>query len=218
MTKTDDVSDWVSAEDFEAVPNGNKPFSLKVPALIVTRGATGPTNIMLAMWFTPMGAEPSSFIVAISKSTKTYELLEETGEFVVAAPNEDMLDVLVYSGTASGHNEDKWARSGLTAVKPSKGSVPLVGEALGNVELKVARKIPFDDNYVLIVGEVQACLVKKGLFEAGIYLDHANPILWLGKQSGVKPPPGQKLPTYAAGMGSIRRSNPDAPLLKNAKK
>ena len=45
---------------FEAVNHGNKPFSIRVPALVVTRGKNDRLNFLTAMWFTPTGAEPSS--------------------------------------------------------------------------------------------------------------------------------------------------------------
>ena len=217
MDGVSNSKEWVSADAFETIAHGNKPFSLKVPALVVTRGRDGRINLMLSMWFTPMGAEPSSFIIAVEKTTKTFELMEETGEFVIAAPNEAMLEVLVYSGAVSGHDEDKWETSGLTPARPSKGQVPLVAEALANVELKVSRKIPFDENYFLVVGEVQVCHVKKDFFRSGIYLQHADPLLWLGKASGIAP--GIKTAVnHAAGMGPIRTADQESPLLKRLKK
>jgi flavin reductase (DIM6/NTAB) family NADH-FMN oxidoreductase RutF len=209
--------DWADADAFETITNGNKPFSLKVPALVVTRGKSGRINLMLSSWFTPMGADPSSFIMALKKTSKTFELMEETGEFVIAAPNEAMLEILVYAGAVSGHAEDKWEASGLTAAKPSKIAVPLIAEALANVELKVARKIVFDENYFLIVGEVQTCHVKKEFFQSGVYLEHADPLLWLGKASGIMR--GSKAAiNHAAGMGRIWTADQESPLIKRIKK
>jgi flavin reductase (DIM6/NTAB) family NADH-FMN oxidoreductase RutF len=207
---------WAASDAFETIQHGNKPFSLKVPALVVTRGKSGIVNLMMSMWFTPMGAEPSSFIIGMDKKTKTFEFMEETGEFVVAAADESMIDVLVYSGSVSGHDEDKWTASGLTPAKPAKVNVPLVAEALANVEFKIARQIPYDARYVLVVGEVQACHVKKEFFNSGIYLEHANPLLWLGKASGVAL--GSKTAVnHAAGMGHILTADPNSPLLDKMK-
>jgi len=46
------------------------------------------------------------------------------------------------------------ARDRFDSVKPSKVSVPLIGEAIGNVEYKVVNRIPFDAATDLFVGEV----------------------------------------------------------------
>jgi flavin reductase (DIM6/NTAB) family NADH-FMN oxidoreductase RutF len=195
-----DEDDWQNPDEFETIAHANKPFSLRVPALVVTRDKNGTLNIMLAMWFTPMGTAPSSFLVAVHRKTKTYEIIMETKEFVIAAPDERLLDVALYAGSVSGYSEDKWAVSGLTPLRPRSGKVPLVREALANVELEVSRTLPFDEDYVLVVGTVRACHVKSAFFRGGIYQESANPLLWLGKESGVTA--GDKAaPHYAAGMG-----------------
>jgi flavin reductase (DIM6/NTAB) family NADH-FMN oxidoreductase RutF len=214
MTTNDE---WKNADEFETIASGNKPFSLKVPALVVTRGNDGRINMMLSMWFTPMGFDPSSFVVAVDKKTKTYDLMNETGEFVIAAPSESMFDAVIYSGSVSGHKEDKWAACGLTAVKPSVGKVPLIGEALANVEMKVGRMIPFDERFFLVVGEVQICHVKKQHFRDGIYLQGADPLLWLGKESGAAH--GNKTArNHAAGMGRTWEADFGSPLLSKIQK
>jgi flavin reductase (DIM6/NTAB) family NADH-FMN oxidoreductase RutF len=209
--------DWAAADEFESIAHANKPFSLRVPALVVTRGKDGTLNLMLAMWFTPMGAEPSSFLVAVDRKTKTYELMQETNEFVIAAPDERMLDVTVYAGSMSGHSEDKWGACGLTPLRPTVGSVPLVREALANVELEVGRMIRFDHKYDLVVGLVRACHVKSAYFRRGIYRDEANPLLWLGKESGVTV--GDKNATcHAAGMSKTWTADPGSVLLSRIPK
>jgi flavin reductase (DIM6/NTAB) family NADH-FMN oxidoreductase RutF len=210
MSTSEDT--WQSRDEFEPIAHANKPFSLRVPALMVTRGKDGTLNLMLCMWFTPMGAEPSSFLVAVDRKTKSYELLLETNEFVIAAPDESMLDIAVYAGSVSGHAEDKWDACGLTPLRPLVGKVPLVREALANVEFEVSRMIPFDHKYDLVVGLVRACHVKSAYFRRGIYRDEANPLLWLGKESGVAT--GDKTATcHAAGMGKIWAADPGSPLL-----
>jgi len=50
---------WQDPIDFVAGNHGNKPFSIRIPALVVTRGKNDRLNFLTAMWFTPTGAEPS---------------------------------------------------------------------------------------------------------------------------------------------------------------
>jgi flavin reductase (DIM6/NTAB) family NADH-FMN oxidoreductase RutF len=210
-------TDWKSPEEFETIAHANKPFSLRVPALVVTRGKTGRLNLMLAMWFTPIATQPSSFLVAVAQDTQTNQFLEETGEFVIAAPEERLLEVVLYASMVSGKQEDKWERCGLTPLRPCHVRVPLIREALANVELKVYKVIPFNDEYLLYVGEVMACHVRKDSFRGGIYLPGSTPLLWLGKESGV--PRGVKaVPRYAAGLGRIWQADEKSPLLSGIKK
>ena len=171
---------WQDPDMFEAVSHGNKPFSARIPALVVTRGNNDRLNFLTAMWFTPTGAEPSRMIVAIQKRTLTYEFLLERGEFVMSAPTDKMMEIVVFGGYVSGRDVDKWQAAGLTAVQPSKISVPLIGEAIGNVEYKVAKQIPFDDEMDLFVGEVIATHMRKGVMDGELYRADANPLLYLG--------------------------------------
>jgi flavin reductase (DIM6/NTAB) family NADH-FMN oxidoreductase RutF len=196
---------------FEAVSHGNKPFSARIPALVVTRGNNNRLNFLTAMWFTPTGAEPSRMIVAIQKKTLTYEFLLERGEFVMSAPTDKMMEIVVFGGYVSGRDVDKWQAAGLTAVQPSKISVPLIGEAIGNVEYKVAKQIPFDDEMDLFVGEVMATHMRKGVMDGELYRADANPLLYLGTKFDEK---GKSMGKYYGQLSGIGRADYDSPLLK----
>jgi flavin reductase (DIM6/NTAB) family NADH-FMN oxidoreductase RutF len=200
---------WREPDMFEAVNHGNKPFSIRVPALVVTRGKNDRLNFLTAMWFTPTGAEPSRMVVAIQKRTLTYDFLIERGEFVLSAPTDKMMEIVVFGGYVSGRDVDKWQAAGLTAVRPSKISVPLIGEAIGNVEYKVARQIPFDDEMDLFVGEVLATHIRKGAMENELYRADANPLLYMGTQYVEGKPQGK----YYAHLSGIGPADYESPLL-----
>ena len=58
--------------------------------------------------------------------------------------------------------------------------MPLIGEAIGNVEYKVVKQIPFDDGMDLFVGEVLATHIRKGVMEGELYRADSNPLLYMG--------------------------------------
>jgi flavin reductase (DIM6/NTAB) family NADH-FMN oxidoreductase RutF len=202
---------WKDPTDFVAGNHGNKPFAIRVPALVVTRGKNDRLNFLTAMWFTPTGAEPSRMVVAIQKKTLTYDFLLERGEFVMSAPTDKMMDVVVFGGYISGHDVDKWQAAKLTAVKPSKIAVPLIGEAIGNVEYKVVRQIPFDDEMDLFVGEVLATHIRKGVMEGELYREDANPLLYMGTKYDEH---GKSMGKYYGHLAGVGKANYDSPLLK----
>ncbi len=202
---------WKDPDMFEAGNHGNKPFSIRVPALVVTRGKNDRINFLTAMWFTPTGFEPSRMVVAIQKRTLTYEFLLERGEFVMSAPTDKMMDVVVFAGYISGHDVDKWKAARMTAVRPSKISVPLIGEAIGNVEYRVVRQIPFDEGMDLFVGEVLATHIRKGAMEGELYRQNSNPLLYMGTKYDTDAKPTGK---YYAHLHSIEKANYESPLLK----
>ena len=203
--------DWKDPDMFEAIEHGHKPFALRVPALVVSRGAGDEINFLTAMWFTHTGFEPSTIALFIDKTTYTYQLLCERGEFVMSAPSAAMMDVVVFAGRTSGRDVDKWKATGLTPVKPSRVSVPLIGEAIANVEYRVVRQSPFNQGTDLFVGEVLAAHVKKGAMEGDIYRDGSDPLLYLGTKYD---PDGQPLGKYYAHLSDVRCADYDSPLLK----
>ena len=202
---------WQDSVDFEAGNHGNKPFSIRIPSLVVTRGKNERLNFLTAMWFTPTGAEPSRMIVAIQKKTLTYDYLLERGEFVMSAPTDKMMDVVVFAGYISGHDVDKWQAANLTAIHPSKISVPLIGEAIGNVEYKVVSQIPFDDGMDLFIGEVLATHIRKGVMEGELYREDSNPLLYMGTKYDGE---GKSTGKYYAQLKSVGKADYESPLLK----
>jgi len=204
--------DWKDPDMFELVNHGNKPFAVRVPSLVVSRGAGDAVNFLTAMWFSPMGAEPSRMVVAILKRTLTYKLILERGEFVMSAPTDKMMDVVVFAGYVSGRDVDKWQATGLTAVAPAKGTVPLIGEAIGNVEYRLVQVIPFGDEMDLFVGEVLATHMRKGCMEGELFRQDADPLLYMGTKYGED---GKPLGKFFTHMGKIERAPyDDSPLLQ----
>src|SRR5207237_2459223 len=105
----------------------------------------------------------------IQKRTLTYDFLLERGEFVMSAPTDKMMDIVVFAGYISGRDVDKWQAAGLTAVKPAKISVPLIGEAIGKVEYRVVQQLPFGEGIDLFVGEALARHVRQRAGEGAAY-------------------------------------------------
>lgn len=203
--------EWVDADMFEEAGHGNKPFALRVPALLVTKSKDGELNFLTAMWFTPIGFEPSRMIVAVSKSTLTHERLMETGEFVMSAPSRDMMDIVVMAGRVSGREANKWEATGLTPVKPRHISVPLIAEAIGNVEYRVQKVMPFDDATDLFVGEALVAYMRKGCMEGELYKDDSDPLLYLGTKYDSN---GKSLGKHYAEFSGVKCADYDSPLLK----
>src|SRR5581483_1519337 len=202
---------WEESDAFEPGGHGNKPFAVRIPALLVSRGSAGQINFLTAMWFTPVAAEPSRLIVGIQKDTYTYDLVRQTGEFVMSAPSASMMDVVVFAGRMSGRDVDKWKETGLTPVKPSKGTVPLIGEAIGNVEYKVVNQIALDDAIDLFVGEVLSVHIRKGAMEGELYREDARPLLYMGTKYDEN---GKSMGKFHGELSGIKRADYGSALLQ----
>ena len=88
--------------------------------------------------------------------------------------------------------------------------MPLIGEAIGNVEYQVVRQIPFDDDMDLFVGEVLATHIRKGVMDGELYRADANPLLYMGTPYEN----GKSAGKYYAHLSGIGPADYDSPLLK----
>ena len=111
-------------------------------------------------------------MVAISVGLTRYshKLISESGEFVLAFPSEGMEDALLFCGTHSGRDVDKFRATGLTPVKAKYVKPPLIAEATVNMECRVVGSIRTGD-HTIFVGEILAAYVsdedKPVLFNVG---------------------------------------------------
>ncbi len=123
--------------------------------LVTTRGRKGQANVMAVGWVASASEEPPMFVLGIDSGAFTYRLIRETGEFVVAFPNEQMGPQVLYAGSHHGHKLDKFSGSGLKTQDGTVVKAPLVADAVVNFECKLVRIVKPGD-CPLIIGRVVA--------------------------------------------------------------
>ena len=172
------VFDEVSEKDSTAV------FKPKVVALVVTDSDEHGPNVMTASWWMLAGYNPFRFLLAVSHKTYTYEIIEENPEFVLAAPSTDMVDALTLAGKVSGRDLDKIDHLGLETVPGADVDVPLLRDAVGNVECSVMDSFEFE-NCTYYFGSVENAYVTPDGLD-GRVLDPAvaNVLAYMGSDWG----------------------------------
>lgn len=126
--------------------------------LVVSRASDGQVNAMPVGWSMIASGSPHLYAVAIHTRHYTAELIEASGEFVVAAPSAAMADATHYCGTHSGRAGDKIGPSGLELVPATELETPLLKGAVYNLECVLHSQVPSGD-HVIFVGEVVAAHV-----------------------------------------------------------
>ena len=123
--------------------------------LCITRNSAGRVNVMTIGWVTIVSDDPVMYLLGIDDPAYTLELIREHKEFVIAFPSKAMAEESLYFGTVHGHDVDKAAASGLEFVPASKVAVPLLADAVANLECKLVTEYR-PGNCPLVVGEVIA--------------------------------------------------------------
>jgi len=128
--------------------------------LVVSCDAEGKPNVMPAGWSMITSRSPPMLAVSIGHGRYTHKLIEETGEFVIAFPNEEMMNLIKYTGSCSGRDVDKFAEYGIETVKSRYVKPPLIKDAVACFECKVRGKFMTGD-HTIFAGEVLASYISE---------------------------------------------------------
>jgi len=106
--------------------------------LLASAGKDGRTNVMTIGWglVGVLWREPV-FMVAVRPSRYTHELIEETNEFTVNVPGDDMGEAIKFFGNVSGRDYDKFKEMGLTAGEGREVKASIISECLIHFECQV---------------------------------------------------------------------------------
>ena len=133
---------------------GAKTFLYSSPVLLVgSYDGAGRPNVMTAAWAGICCGQPPCVYVALRKATYTHGSLMERKAYTISVPPVDLLAEADYVGTASGRDEDKFARAGLTAVRGELVDAPYVAECPLVLECRVVHVAELG-LHTLFVGEV----------------------------------------------------------------
>jgi flavin reductase (DIM6/NTAB) family NADH-FMN oxidoreductase RutF len=142
-----------------------------VPVVMVTCGIEK-TNIITLAWVGTVCSDPPMVGISVRQERFSHQLIEETGEFVVNIPGEELLEATDQCGNVSGRDVDKFAATGLTPMPASEVKTPLIAECHVNLECRVRHKLELGA-HDLFLGEVVAVHVEDGVLdEAGRRVDY----------------------------------------------
>ena len=105
--------------------------------LVTSIDRCGKSNIITIGWVMRTNMDPPVLAIGLSKGSYSCANISRTGEFVLGIPGLDMAAAVIYCGTHSGAEMDKFEGAGLTAAKAKIVRPPLIEECLCNLECKV---------------------------------------------------------------------------------
>ena len=132
---------------------GKVPAVYPMPVLMIaTYDENGKVDVMNAAWGMICGMD--KIALCISDPHKTTKNIRKLGAFTVALADAAHVKEADYFGIASGNNtEDKFERTGLTAVKSDKVNAPVIDEFPVTMECELA-EIVTTDNFHSVIGNI----------------------------------------------------------------
>ncbi|MBE5830171.1 MAG: flavin reductase family protein [Butyrivibrio sp.] len=109
-----------------------------IPAVMVSCQREGEKpNIITVAWAGNVCSSPAMLSISVRKERYSYDIIKETGEFVVNLTTRKLTRATDWCGVRSGRDHDKFKEMGLTPQKSTYVSAPGIAESPVNIECKV---------------------------------------------------------------------------------
>lgn len=127
-----------------------------VPAVMVSCQRDGEKpNIITVAWAGTICSDPAMLSISVRKERYSYDIIKETGEFVVNLTTKKLCRAADFCGVRSGRDVDKFKEMNLTPQPSEKIKAPGILESPVNLECKVKEVIPLG-THDMFIAEIAA--------------------------------------------------------------
>ncbi len=149
------------------------------PTVLVSARHAGVDNVMAAAWACALDFAPPKLTVVLDKSTKTRELIEQSGAFVIQVPTAAQLQLTHDVGTLSLSTEpQKLAKCAVKLFGIVGHDLPFVAGCSAWLACKLIPELHNQQAYDLFIGEVVGAWADKRVFSDGRWhFEDADPAL-----------------------------------------
>ena len=112
-------------------------FIYPIPAVMITSGDMENSNIMTVAWTGIINTNPAMCYISVRPERYSYNLIKESGEFVINLTNEKLAFATDWCGVRSGAKFDKFKEMHLTKEKAKHVKCPILKESPVAIECKV---------------------------------------------------------------------------------
>lgn len=164
-----------------------------VPPVLVSCSHQGRDNLITIAWAGIVNSDPPMVSISVRPERYSYNLIKESGEFVVNLASIRNAKEVDFCGVTSGRDIDKFEQTGFTKEAGKIVQTPLVAECPVNLECKLRNIIPLG-SHDMFIGEIvninvdEEVIDKHNLVDIDLMspLAYATPHYWtLGKKLGL---------------------------------
>ena len=157
---------------------GNMLYPLPV-VMISVADKDGKSNIITVAWAGTVCTNPPMVSISVRPERYSYDILKETGEFVINLTTKDLAYATDYCGVKSGRDVDKFKEMNLTPLPGEKVKAPLIKESPVNLECRVTQVLPLGSHDMFLAEVVAVHADKQYMDEKGkFHLEYAEPIVY----------------------------------------
>lgn len=151
------------------------------PVALVTTRWRDQTDVMPAIWHTPLSRTPPLIGVVVNPRRHTHDMIRFSEEFALNFPTRELMNHTQYFGVVSGNNVGKLDLAKLDTFKAAKIDAPLIDKCMAWIECGLQDTMTIGD-HTLFIGRVLTVQANEDAFEQTWTLDSADakPLHYLG--------------------------------------
>ncbi|MGN0157904.1 MAG: flavin reductase family protein [Brotaphodocola sp.] len=166
-----------------------------VPAVMVSCARPGEKpNIITVAWAGTVCSSPAMLSISVRPERYSYDIIKETGNFVVNLVNKELVYATDYCGVKSGRDTDKFEAMKLTPLPSQHIDAPGIAESPVNLECKVTQVIPLGTHDLFLAEIIGVTVDEKYMDENGKF--HLNRSGLVSYSHGEYYELGKKLGTF----------------------
>ena len=128
-------------------------FLYPLPVVMVSCDTMEEANIITVAWTGIINTDPAMVYISVRPSRHSYNIIKESGEFVINLTTQDLAYATDWCGVKSGAQVDKFKEMHLTKEKANFVKCPMIKESPVSVECRV-KEIKELGSHHMFVAEV----------------------------------------------------------------
>lgn len=150
---------------------GNMLYPLPV-VMVSVRDKKGNDNIITVAWAGTVCTNPPMVSISVRPERHSYQMIKESGEFVINLVTKDLVFATDYCGVKSGRDVDKFKEMKLKKGKAEKVAAPLIAQSPVNLECRVTECKELGSHHMFVAEIVSVHIEEKYMDEKGKF--HLN--------------------------------------------
>lgn len=150
---------------------GNMLYPLPV-VMVSVRDKKGNDNIITVAWAGTVCTNPPMVSISVRPERHSYQMIKESGEFVINLVTKDLVFATDYCGVKSGRDVDKFKEMKLKKEKAEKVAAPLIAQSPVNLECRVTECKELGSHHMFVAEIVSVHIDEKYMDEKGRF--HLN--------------------------------------------
>lgn len=177
-----------------------------VPAVLVTCGTPEKPAGLTVAWTGITCSDPPKTYISVRPSRNSYEIIKQSGEFVINMLPSHMVRQLDYCGIKSSRDEDKLAKMKLVPQECTNVSAPQIAQAVISLECRVSDVIPLGSHDMFLADILSVNIAKDLIDERGrLRIEQAGLLTYA---HGTYFALGRKIGTFGYSVKPKRAKNP----------